>query len=120
MASYDDTIKIDDKALKMGLQYSHPNAHGEIGPFNVVGTAGDTGTDKSYVEEARSNVDNSNALDGALQDSGEQDEALYDEMQANQMSAGYGWPVNKPGQHKGVVIADIDENPGDEIEGEVI
>ncbi|MDQ3099676.1 MAG: hypothetical protein M3Q44_08080 [bacterium] len=111
----------DDKALKMGLQYAQPNVDGEIAPFNIVTTAGDTLTDKSYVEEARDNVDNSNALDGRLQDSGEMDEALFDEEQIHIMSTSdYGHDINKPGQGKGVTIVDIDDSAQDEIPGKVI
>lgn len=113
--------KNDDKGLRMGLEYAQPNKDGEIAPFNVVGSAGDTGTDRSYVAESRSNVDNSIALDGTLQDSGEQDEALFDEEQADQLSSGYGYPINKPGQGKGVVIVDLDEEEAKEdFEDEVI
>jgi hypothetical protein len=109
----------DDRSLKTGLQYAQPANDGTLAPFNVVTTPGDTGTDKSYVEEARSNVDNSNALDGKLQDDGSQDEALFDEEQANQLSAGYGENRNKPGEGKGVTFADIDDGT-DEFVGEVI
>jgi hypothetical protein len=115
-----DIHDADDKSLRTGLQYARPNEDGVIAPFNVVTTPGDTGTDKSYVEEARSNVDNSNALDGKLQDDGSQDEALFDEETANQMSAYYGDDNrNKPGEGKGVTFADIDDGT-DEFVGEVI